>query len=83
MGGHHISEARMVTYHFYCFFFFETMLSGEHSGKVSRKFISNFFSEENFSELKFLFIIMHANQAWKGTSYSNMHASDSSQRIRY
>ena len=53
------------------------MLNGEHSGKVSKKFIGNFSSEDNFSELKFLFIIMHANQDWKGTSYSNMHASDS------
>ena len=24
-------------------FFFETMLGGEHSGKVSKKFIGNFF----------------------------------------
>ena len=32
---------------------------------------------ENFSELKFLFIIMHANQNSKGTSHSNMHRSDS------
>ena len=53
------------------------MLSGEHSGKVSKKLIDNFFSEENFSELKFLFIIMHANQDSKGTSYSNMHTNDS------
>ena len=38
---------------------------------------------ENFSELKFLFIIMHANQDSKGSSYSNMHTSDSWYRIKY
>ena len=63
---------------FLLFFFFETMLRGEHLGKVSKKFMGNFFSKEKLSELKFLFIIMHANQDSKGTSYSNMHTSDSS-----
>jgi len=28
-------------------FFSETMLGGEHSGKVSKKFIENFSSEES------------------------------------
>ena len=28
-------------------FFFEIMLGGEHSGKVSKKIIGNFFSEES------------------------------------
>ena len=36
-----------VTYHFCCCFFFETMLAGEHSGKVSRKFIGYFFFLRN------------------------------------
>ena len=32
----------MVTYHFYCFSF-ETVLGREHSGKLSKKFMGNFY----------------------------------------
>ena len=38
--AHHISETRMMTYHFYCIF--KTKLGREHSGKASKKFIGNF-----------------------------------------